>query len=460
MRRASSCPRLSGHVPEPGSELPAGLGDALDRRLATAQAEERLPSVGAAVFRDGAVVWERSLGLASVDTGEEATGAHQYRIGSITKTFTAVAILQLRDAGHLELDAPVRSLLPEFPPGPTFRQALSHLSGLQREPPGEIWETMTPPDREALVAGLEDAERVARPGRAWHYSNLVFGLLGEVVARATGSYETTLRERILDPLGLERTRLRPDGPRATPYFVDPWSDAVRLEPDPDAAESAAAIGWLWSTPSDLARWGDFLATGHEDVLSRATLDEMARVHTMVDEAAWTVGWGLGLGLQRRGERVFAGHGGAMPGFLASLVVHRPERTGAVVLTNTGAGASPDVVALDLADAALAAFTRVPEPWRPDAGAPADVASLLGTWWTEGTQLLVTWSGGRLRIELVGGPAGRSVSWLEREADDRWRVGEGRELGEVLRIARGEGGAVTKLYFATYPVTRNPSTFGA
>ena len=444
----------------PESPLPAGLADTLERRLATAQADERLPSVSAAVFRDGAVVWERALGLADVGGVVAATPGHQYRIGSITKTFTAVAVMQLREAGRLDLDAPVRSLLPEFPPGPTFRQALCHLSGLQREPPGEMWETMDPPDREALVAGLEDAERVLRPGRAWHYSNLVFGLLGEVVARATGSYEATLRERILDPLGLRRTRLRPEPPCATPYFVDPWSDAIRVEPGPDATESTAAIGWLWSTPSDLARWGDFLCTGHDGVLGREALDEMARLQVMVDEAAWTVGWGLGLGLYRRGDRVYVGHGGAMPGFLAGALVHRPQRTGAVVLTNTGAGASPDALALDLAEAALDAFVRIPDPWRPDGGAPAEAAPLLGAWWTEGSQLLVTWSGGRLRVELVGGSEGRNVSWLEQEADDRWRVSEGRELGELLRVVRGEGGAVAKLYFATYPVTREPSTFGA
>ncbi len=111
--------------------------------------------------------------------------------------------------------------------------ALSHLTGVQREPPGEIWESMQPPSREELIAGLEDAELVLRPGELWHYSNLVFALLGEIVMRVTGeSYADVLQQRILDPLGLTRTSLRPDAPRASPYYVDPFADAVHDEPDP------------------------------------------------------------------------------------------------------------------------------------------------------------------------------------------------------------------------------------
>ncbi|MGL6278876.1 MAG: serine hydrolase domain-containing protein [Gaiella sp.] len=439
---------------------PESVTERLDELLERAQRADRLPSVSAAVFRDGAPLWQRAIGLADVASGTAATPDHQYRIGSITKTFTAVAIMQLRDAGRLDLDAPLRAALPEFPHGPTLRQALSHTTGLQREPPGEIWESLAPPDREQLVAGLEDAERVLAPGVAWHYSNLVFALLGEIVARLGGTYETVLAERVLVPLGLARTRLHATAPAATPYFVEPYSDAVRVEPDLEVTESTGAAGWLWSTTGDLARWADFLCTGADEVLSRATLDEMARVQTMVDETGWTIGWGLGLELVRRGERVLVGHVGAMPGFLAAVFVDRARRIGAAVLTNSGAGTAPDALALDLAEAALDGLHASTDLWSPDAGAPDDVAALLGPWWTEGEQIVLRWRGERLRAELVGGPAGRSESVFAREGDDRWRVVEGRERGEVLRVVRDGDGAPTKLYFATYPMLRAPSTFGA
>jgi len=439
--------------------LPDGLVDRLERLVATAQSEQRIPSVSAAVFRDGDVLWRAALGSADAERGEEATPEHAYRIGSITKTFTAVCILQLRDAMVLGLDDPLRTHIPEAPPGPTVADALSHLSGFQREPPGEIWETMIPPTREELLGGLEDAERVLRPGEAWHYSNLAFGLLGEVVARRTeGEYEPALRARVLEPLGLARTGFEPQPPSATGYFVDPYSDRVTVEPDPDVKGPVAAMGWLWSTVDDLARWADFLATGHDGVLARETLDEMARARTMADPAAWTLGWGLGLELYRRGERVFAGHGGAMPGFLAGVCIHRPERTGAAVLCNTSTGADPEKLALDLAEAALDELPRAPQPWRPDGGAPADVAPMLGRWWSEGNELVLSWQGGRLRLEVVDGPPGLRVSWLRQEGDDRWRIEEGRELGELLRVVRDDGGAPAKLYVATYPLTRAPTPF--
>jgi hypothetical protein len=177
---------------------------------------------------------------------------------------------------------------------------------------------------------------------------------------------------------------------------------------------------------------------------------------MVDQTAWSVGWGLGLELYRRGERVYVGHGGAMPGFLAAVCVHRPERTGAAVLCNTGAAARPERLALDLAEAVFADVERVPEPWHADAGAPPEVEPLLGRWWSEGNELVLAWKGGRSRLELVDGPPGRSISWLTREARRPLAHRQGRELGELLRVSRDDGGAPVKLYVATYPLTRAPA----
>jgi len=181
---------------------PEPLREELERRLAAAQNEERMPSVSASVFCGGELVWERALGLADVEAGEEATPQTQYRIGSITKTFTAVGIMQLREAGELSLDDPLTTYLPEGAHAPTIGRVLAHSSGLQREPPGEIWESLRAPSREELLAGTAEAEQVLQPGSWWHYSNLGFALLGEVVARAHGgTWEEALQQRILEPLG-------------------------------------------------------------------------------------------------------------------------------------------------------------------------------------------------------------------------------------------------------------------
>jgi CubicO group peptidase (beta-lactamase class C family) len=434
--------------------------DELDRLLAAAQAEQRMPAVGAAVFRGGELLWERALGLADVERGQAAAPDHVYRIGSITKTFTAVLVLQLREEGALRLDDELRVHVDEVPAGPTVRQALAHLSGIQREPPGEIWETMRPPSRAELLSGLGEAEGVLAPGERWHYSNLAYGVLGELVARLRGApYGDVLPERVLEPLGLSRTGLLATAPAATGYFVDPWSDAASVEPDLELSEATAALGQLWSTTGDLVRFGAFLARGDDRVLARPVLDEMARVAVIADEERWTVAWGLGLGLYRRGDRIYAGHGGAMPGFLASLVVSRRDGIGAVVLTNSGAGSKVDVLSLDLAEAAYRLMPATPHGWAPDEGAPSDIRPLLGSWWTEGNELRVTWRDGLLRSELLAGSTWNRHSTFEPEQPDVWRCVAGRECGELLRVVRDDAGTPVKLYFATYPCTREPSTFG-
>ena len=437
---------------------PEPLRQDLSSKLAAAQAEQRLPSVSAVVFRNGEVVWQEALGLADVEATVEATPETQYRIGSITKTFTAVGIMQLRDAGEISLDDELTEHLPESAHAPTIGRMLAHASGLQREPPGEIWETMQAPSREELLAGTADAEQVLQPGSWWHYSNLAFALLGEIVARAHGStWEKALQDRILDPLGLSRTTPEPADPAARGYFVEPYSDALRLERHLDLG-GAGALGKLWSTTGDLARWGSFLATGDDRVLKAATLEEMSHVRTMVDHEAWSLGWGTGLELYRSGEHLFVGHGGAMPGHLAGLVVNRKTKVGAAVLTNTSAGAGPEKLALDLAVAAIEVLPAATDAWQPGEKPPAELEPILGRWWTEGHEIVISWRKGRLEALLVAGPPGRNVSYLEPEGDDRWRVAEGRERGEILRVVRDPGGGIEKLYFATYPMRREPSTF--
>ena len=417
-----------------------------------------MPSVSAAVFRGEELIWQQALGLADVEGGRNATPETQYRIGSITKTFTAVGVLQLREAGELSLDEPLTTYRPESAHAPTIGRMLAHSSGLQREPPGEIWETMKAPSREELLVGTADAEQVLEPGSWWHYSNLAFALLGEVVARAHGgTWEEALRARILEPLGLLRTTPEKADPAARGYFVEPYSDSVRLEPELDLG-GAGALGKLWSTTGDLARWGSFLAAGDDRVLKASTLEEMSHVRAMVDHAGWTLAWGTGLELYRRGEHVFVGHGGAMPGHLAGLVVDRKTKIGAAVLTNSGAGASPEKLALDLAAAAIEALPAAVELWLPGDAVPSELEPLLGPWWTEGHQIVVAWRGGRLEAKLLGGVPGRDTSYFDPEGADRFRCVEGRERGELLRVVRAEDGSVEKLYFATYPLRREPSTF--
>jgi len=439
---------------------PDQLARDLRARIAKAQAE-RLPSVSAAVVRKGEVVWADAVGLANVEDGLEATPETQYRIGSITKTFTAVAIMQLRDGGRLELDDALSKHVPEAAHGgPTIRRMLAHLSGLQREPVGDIWESFETPDVDRVLAELEQAEQVQPPGAGHHYSNLAYALLGEVVARVAGApYTEVVDERIIRPLGLERTTWQPEPPLAQGYFVQPYEDVATREVHVDLRGSASA-GQLWSTTADLCAWATFLAEGREGVLSREAAESMWAPQVMWDPDDWLLAHGLGLMLARRDGRILAGHGGAMPGHLAGVYVSRKDGIGAAALTNSSAGTSMELLALELAEIAIEALPSEPEPWRPGEAAPDRLRSALGRWWSEGGEFVFFWREGKLHARLDPDPRGRPPSVFEPEGDDLFRTVGGREHGELLRLVRDDAGDVVHMYWATYPFTRTPEVFGS
>ena len=136
------------------------------RLVLEAQKAGRLPSLAAAVFRGDELVWSDAVGVADAEKKVEATPDTQYAVASITKTFTAVSVMQLRDAGKLDLEEPLSRYLPEAAHGsPTLRRMLAHASGLQREPPGEVWETLEFPGEEELLGRLGEAEQVLAPWR-------------------------------------------------------------------------------------------------------------------------------------------------------------------------------------------------------------------------------------------------------------------------------------------------------
>ncbi|MDQ3859274.1 MAG: beta-lactamase family protein [Actinomycetota bacterium] len=440
------------------SDTPPALAADLRRLVKTAQAEKRVPSVSAAVARSGAAIWRDAVGLADVEEERPATPDDQYRIGSITKTFTAAAIMILRGERAVSLDAPLTEYLPDVQHAPTVRRLLSHASGLQREVPGEYWETLALPSREEMLARLGEAEQVLDPASHWHYSNLAFVLLGEIVTAVSDTpYERFIEERLLAPLGLRRTTWTSVEPVARPYFTEPYADGVRREGDwPDSAFRAA--GELWSTTDDLCRWGSFLCDPDPAVLSRDTVDEMHRVQIMTDHENWAEGWGLGVSLTRAGDRVLGGHAGGMPGFVTRLAYTRKEKIVAVALAN--GYADMEELAIALAVKAADELPADPDEWRPGPPPPDEVAHLLGRWWSEGQETIFAWRSGNLEARVVGARPGKEPSVFEELEPDLYRTVSGGERGELLRVVRDEVGVPVKLYWATYPFLRTPEVFGA
>jgi CubicO group peptidase (beta-lactamase class C family) len=431
---------------------PSELAPALDRLLAERQAD-RLPSVAAAVTRKGVSAWSGAAGSASYEEDRDATPDTQYRIGSITKTFTAVAIMQLRAAGALDLDDRLEQHIDGIANGsPTIRRLLCHLSGLQREA-GEMYVTGESPTEDDLVASMAEIEFVLRPGESHHYSNLAFALLGQVVARRGGQpYMRYVDERIIGPLGLARTTWLPEAPKAQGYLVNEYARTVWQEPETDLAATASA-GQLWSTVEDLGRWAAFLAAGADDVLAADLVEEMWFPQVMYDPSDWTLAWGLGLMLYNVDGPIYAGHGGAMAGHLAGVVVDRKTQTGAAALTNSGTRGDMELLAISLAAKTIALWPPEIEAWRPEEEPPADVRPLLGRWWSEGGEFVFWWQGGTLRGKVARAPAGKAETTFERDGDG-WRAAKGRERGERLRI---DG---DRMIWAGYAFTRAQEPFKA
>jgi CubicO group peptidase (beta-lactamase class C family) len=286
-------------------------------------------------------VWSKAFGHSDRGTQTAATPQTLYRIGSITKTFTATAILQLHEEGKLRLDDRVSEHVKTAAPVArrlgllevTLRELLTHSSGLQRDLPGTWW------TRPAFPAHFPDSfDAIHGSGTQWKYSNVGYALLGEVVAAASGEpWARYVARRILDPLGMTGTIALPhrDEPRlATGYSrpspADPHVPAPRM--DHGAASPAASIA---STLDDIARYLVFHMGSGAAVLGAKSLREMHRVQWLLDD--WQNGWSLGMRVRRADGQVRVGHPGTAPGFAAVMEFIPALKLGVAVLTNADDG---------------------------------------------------------------------------------------------------------------------------
>ena len=443
------------------SSLPDDSKRHLHRAALRHQREGRVPGLAAAVARGGELLWFAGIGATRVDSPETPGPDDQYLVGSNTKTFAAVMLMQLRDEGRLTLDDLLADHLPDVGHPVTVRQALAHVSGMQREPLGDVWDTLEQPDAAFLVRGFAEAERVGRPHTRWHYSNLAYAVLGQVVEKLDGRpWVESLEERLLRPLEMRRTTVGfVDDDHVTGYFVPPFHDVPREEPVLDL-RAMTPVGGLASTARDLARWSAFVASPPDEVLSPDTLEEMCQPQVLLDTERWNGGMGLGLFVLRPPSgRTWVGHDGGMPGHLTALLTHRESGTGGIVLMSNTAGPDPAALALELADRVVEDLPVEDEPWRPGTSVPEELAGVIGRWYSEGRGFVFSVREGRLEARQDGAPASRGPSVFVAESADRYRTESGRERGELLRVTRDADGGVDRLHWATYVFTRAPLGFG-
>ena len=432
-------------------------------RIALArQREGRVPGLFAAVCRDGGLAWGEGVGVAEVG-GELPPGPDdQFLVASNTKTFTAVMVMQLRDEGRLTLDDLLGDHLSEVSHPITVRQCLAHVSGMAREPLGDVWETREQPDAKELRRDFDDVERVLRPHERWHYSNVVYAMLGQLVEELDGrSWEESLRARLLQPLEMRRTTNGFDGgPHATGYYVAPYDDVPRVEPVMDL-KAMAPCGGLASTAEDLARWSAFVAAPPAELLSPDTMEEMCQPQILLNTQLWNGAMGLGFFLMRSPSgRTWVGHTGGMPGHITGVFTHRESGTGGIALMNATVTPAPDALAIELADHVVEHDPVEDEPWRPGTSVPEELRPVLGRWFSEGHPFVLSVVDGTLQARVdVPAAATLPPSVFEKVSDDLYRTVSGRERGELLRVTRAADGSVPKLNWATYLFTREPIAFG-
>jgi CubicO group peptidase (beta-lactamase class C family) len=367
--------------------------------------------------------------------------------------------MQLRDAGRLELEDTLDKHIEGAAHTPSIRRLLSHASGLQRETHDDSWLTLRFASAEELLATFAEAEQVLPSGARFHYSNLAFALLGVVVERASGmQYMDYVRERLFAPLGLTRLSFEPEAPSAKGYASQPYADLVWETIEVETGAWSAA-GQLWGTVGDLCRWGAFLMDPDESILAKKSTEEMRTVQVIADHQRWLGGYGLGLILLRDGERILAGHGGSMPGFIAGLYFSPADKVTAAVLTNESAAELGDLQ-FGLVRTTVEEWPVAPEPWRVGEPPPDDVVPLLGPWFIEAGQVVFRWREGKLEARYPEMPDWAPSAVFERESDDRWRTVSGPENGEALRIERADDGSVRRLIWAGYPVLREPGVWRA
>ncbi|MEU2258148.1 serine hydrolase domain-containing protein [Nocardia xishanensis] len=426
---------------------------ALIARVVRTQSTARIPGLTVAVAVEGKPFAHAWAGCADWENSMPVTGESSYRIGSITKTFTAALTLKLAEQGELSLDSTVGRFLPGTPFGQLpLRMLLSHHSGLQREAPTRMWETMQGPSAAELRDAFRHVELVAEPGQRWHYSNLGYAVLGQIIETVIDvPCETAIEQALLAPLGLNDTVWTEPANAVVGYRLDPNIDAVHREPVMDQAAIGVG-GQLWSTADNLLRWGYALAGGESAVLSAAVVEKMHTLQVMVDTTSWTRGWGMGLILERHGDRVVAGHTGAMPGFQSALMLDRRVGVTVVVLANVTRGLRPADLAREVLRevAALQPVTPIQE-WRP-VPCPEHIEPILGSWWSEADETVFRWECDGLHARLACEPDATDTRFIE-EGPGRFRAAEGRLEGEMLEVTSTRRGV--EMRWATYPLTRLP-----
>ncbi|WP_284387978.1 serine hydrolase [Algimonas ampicilliniresistens] len=332
---------LSANAASPQEVLDSKLravGTIIDANLSM----ESVPGAAIGIVHDQDLVWSHQYGVQDLQTRKPVTNDTAFSICSVSKLFTGIAIMDLEEAGKIDLDMPISTYLdgrdgPET--GVTVGNVLSHVSGVARESGTDFWLENDFPDDVTLMTDFADRDNWYGPYEHWQYSNLGMAALGQVIATTSGkSFHDYVADNILEPLGMENTSTDMPFNRVGQGFARGYyvrnAKGVRAPVQPHSFKAFAPAAGLASSVSDLARfmsWHFRLRDADEaEVLEPNTLKRMQRVHWTgedFDEPAW----GLAYATRRYGKKTMWGHGGYCPGTVTEVVMRNSEKTGVAVM---------------------------------------------------------------------------------------------------------------------------------
>jgi len=412
------------------------------------------PGVAVLVARDGQILFQGGWGLADLEKKTPITPGTKFRIGSVTKQFTAAAILRLAEQGRLAISDPLAKFHPAFPNAGTItlRHLLTHTSGLHSytEKP-EFFAGVTKPITPAtLIASFQNDPPDFAPGTDFRYCNSGYFLLGEIVAKVSGqSFADYLRTTFFEPLGMTDSGIyinaTPPPGTALGYAVEKGKASPALDWDMSWAGGAGAI---YSTVGDLFRWNEALHGGR--VIKAASLQAMTTPNPL-PPGADGLNYGFGLAVSEAHRLPAISHSGGLHGWSSDLVWLPEQRVTIVALANampTAPGLAPAAITRELPKHFLAAeIATLPTPTEDKSVDPKSYAALVGRYDYQAAILNVFVEKDRLFAQLTGQQA---FEIFPKSADEYFfKVVDAQihflrnEKGEIVAVQHTQNGHTFK-----------------
>jgi serine beta-lactamase-like protein LACTB len=353
---------ISAPAQQPSGNIPPRYQQtvqALDGFIKHEVANKRLPAMSIALVDGQEIVWAAGFGQARPQAKVAATADTVYRVGSVSKLFTDIAVMQLVEKGELDLDAPVTQYLPDFRPENTYekpvtlRHLMAHRAGLVREPPVGHYFDSTAPPLAPTVESLNQTSLLFSPGERIKYSNAGIAVVGFLLERTQKEpFAKLVKSRVLDPLGMKNSSFEAtDEIKAGLAEAIMWTYHGREFPAPTFELGMAPAGCMYSTVTDLGRFLIALFNGgrgpNGQLLRAATVEEMWKPQFAKSEDK--TGFGLGFLVTEFEGRRRVGHGGAIYGFATEVAALPEDKLGVVVVTSCDCA---NAVAVRIADVAL------------------------------------------------------------------------------------------------------------